>query len=130
MCIRDRSYIVGADLEYNPIDVVPGATNVTDLPNGAQPVATPEACAELCTASPGCNGALWYGANPDWRLSYTCFLKTFSVPCMVPQEAVPTPNVFLLLDTSSLECAHPFLLLFCLTIDSLRCPGINTTERL
>lgn len=103
------SYIVGANVDYTPDDIIAGASDVFDIVDGAVNATTPEECAQACTDTLGCNGASWYGAD-DMRLDEeTCILRTFEATCVVPPEAVPTPDVYLLIQTP-LSCALSHLL--------------------
>ena len=94
-------YIVGEGVE-----IAPPQPGVMDLPMGFTNTPTATDCALACTALPGCNAASWTGASETFRNPNNCFLKVVDPGCIVPPEAFPIPDFFLLIQVPP-SCAPP-----------------------
>ena len=102
------------ELLPSPFFVIPdaeyaGTPDVKDVARFRLESAT--ACAMACAETSECHMATWMGANPTWKPSNNCFLKSTPRLCDMPSDITNEPTVYLLV-LKDWDCAHPFLL-FC-----------------
>jgi hypothetical protein len=84
-----------ANVEYQPKNAPPEGALVKDIMGLNTQTATD--CAKKCTATKGCNAVTWVGANTAYIGPSNCWLKTISVPCVLPVYAEAYPDTFLLM---------------------------------